>query len=96
MSSFPMIEPFPTGSKSALRKPVIRAALARIAVLCNERRPGSVSPYGGHGEIAMDADRSKAIRATIVNTPETLSLGLACVPSEVVSLIGLSQSESSQ
>jgi hypothetical protein len=79
-----------------LKKSVVRAALARIAALCNERKPGSVSPYGGQGEIAIDADPSKAIRATFVNTPETQSLELACASSEVVSLVGLSETKSSQ
>jgi hypothetical protein len=60
-----------------LRKPVIRAALARIAALCNERSPGSVSPYGGRGEIAIEANPLSVIRATFVNTPETQSLELA-------------------
>ena len=36
----------------ALRKSVFRAALARIAALCNERSPDSVSAYGGEGELA--------------------------------------------
>jgi hypothetical protein len=35
----------------SLRKSVVRAALARIAVLCNQRKPNSVSPYGGQGEL---------------------------------------------
>src|SRR5258708_17688156 len=30
-----------------LRKSVVRAALARVAALCNQRNPNSVSPYGG-------------------------------------------------
>src|SRR5437773_11879236 len=32
-----------------LRKSVFRVLLARLAVLCNERSPNSVSPYGGQG-----------------------------------------------
>ena len=79
-----------------LRKSVARAALARIAALCNERSPASVSPYGGQGEVAIDADTSKVIRATFVNTPETQSLELASVSSEVVSLVSLSEAKSSQ
>src|SRR5262249_6832793 len=35
----------------ALRKSVFRALLARVAALCNERCPNSVSPYGGQGEL---------------------------------------------
>jgi hypothetical protein len=78
-----------------LRKSVVRAALARIAALCNERSPGSVSPYGGQGEVAIDADPSRVIRATFVNTPETQSLELASVSSEVLSLVSLSEDKSS-
>jgi hypothetical protein len=34
-------------------KPVFRAALARIAAICNEQHPESVTPYGGEGTIAV-------------------------------------------
>lgn len=34
------------------RKSVFRAILARIAVLCNEQVPNSVSPYGGKSELS--------------------------------------------
>ena len=80
----------------ALGRSVVRATLARIAALCNERSPGSVSPYGGQGIVAIDADPSTAIRATFVNTPETQSLELASVSSEVVSLVSPSHAKSSQ
>lgn len=36
-----------------LPKSVFRAALARVAALCNERHPGSVTPYLGDGEIVV-------------------------------------------
>lgn len=78
-----------------LRKAVVGAALARIATLCNERLPGSVSPYGGQGFVAIDADPSILIRATFVNTPETQSLELASVSSEVITPVGLSHAKSS-
>jgi hypothetical protein len=73
-----------------LRKSVVRAALARIAALCNERSPDSVSPYGGQGEIAIDTDPSRAIRATFVNTHETVTLELSPAASQVASLVVLS------
>jgi hypothetical protein len=38
-----------------LRKSVFRAILARLAVLCNERCPNSVTPYGGRGELLVTA-----------------------------------------
>lgn len=34
-------------------KSVFRAALARVAALCNEGHPGSVTPYHGEGEVAV-------------------------------------------
>jgi hypothetical protein len=61
----------------SLPKSVVRAALARIAVLCNERSPNSVSPYGGQGEVTVDTNPAKAIRVTFVNTPDQQSLELA-------------------
>jgi hypothetical protein len=36
-----------------LPKPVFRAAIARIAALCNEQHPGSVTPYRGEGEVIV-------------------------------------------
>src|ERR1700681_516582 len=36
-----------------LRKSVFRAILARLAILCNQRNPDSVSPYGGEGELSV-------------------------------------------
>jgi hypothetical protein len=59
-----------------LRKSVVRAALARVAVLCNQRNPNSVSPYGGQGELLAGADPTTAIRVTFVNTPDEQSLEL--------------------
>src|SRR5262245_3137119 len=35
---------------------VFRAVLARLAVLCNERNLGPVSPYGREGELTVGAD----------------------------------------
>ncbi len=58
-------------------KSVIRAALARVAALCNERIPNSVSPYGGLGEVTVDTDPAKVIRIQFVNTPEEQRLDLA-------------------
>jgi hypothetical protein len=73
---------FPDGGPSdrievPLRKSVVRAVLARVASLCNERCPDSVSPYGGRGEVAIDADPPKAVQVVFVNTPEEQSLDLA-------------------
>lgn len=64
----------------SLEKSVVRAVLARIAVLCNERHPdslGSVLPYGGQGEMSTADGVVGAIRVTFVNTPDEQSLDLA-------------------
>jgi hypothetical protein len=63
-----------------VQKSVFRAALARVAALCNERIPNSVSPYGGLGEVTVGADPAKVIRVKFVNTPEEQILELAPVP----------------
>ena len=39
---------------------------ARVAVRCNARRPGSVSPYGGTGELSLEPQTAFAV--TFVNT----------------------------
>jgi hypothetical protein len=53
-----------------LRKSVFRAVLARFAVLCNETKPGSVSPFGGQGELRGGADSTVEIGVHFVNTPD--------------------------
>jgi hypothetical protein len=58
-----------------LEKPAFRAILARLAAMCNERAPGSVSPYGGTGELAL-GDPQERFRATIVNSATDQSLEL--------------------
>ncbi len=52
-----------------LRKSVFRAVLARMAALCNERSPNSVSPYGGQGELSVGENPAVVFRVTFVNTP---------------------------
>lgn len=59
-----------------LRKSVFRAILARIAALCNERTPNSVSPYGGQGEFSADANSPAVIRVRFANTPAEQTLEL--------------------
>lgn len=65
-----------------LRKSVVRAALARIAVLCNERKPNSVSPYGGQGELSVGTDPAAVLRVTFMNTADEQRLELVRVSSE--------------
>lgn len=59
-----------------LRKSVFRAILARVAALCNERSPNSVSPYGGEGELPAGSNSGTVFRATFVNTPDEQRLEL--------------------
>ena len=60
-----------------LEKSIVRAALARVAALCNERAPNTVSPYGGQGELAIDSNPAKVVRVSLVNTREEQYLNLA-------------------
>jgi len=52
-------------------KSVFRAVLARLAALCNERNPRSVSPYGGEGELTVGVDPATVCRVAFTNTPGT-------------------------
>jgi hypothetical protein len=64
-----------------LRKSVFRAVLARVAVLCNERNPNSVSPYGGQGELSIGEGSPAVYRITFANTPGEQKLELTCASS---------------
>ncbi len=66
-----------------------RTLLARIAFLCNERKPGSVTPYGGDGLLAVEGRVATDIRVVFVNTPdqqrlELRSSGAAALPTPAV------------
>jgi hypothetical protein len=63
-----------------VRKSVFRAILARVAALCNERSPNSVSPYGGQGELLAGGDPAAIFRVTFANTPDEQRLELIPVP----------------
>jgi hypothetical protein len=65
-----------------LRKSIFRAAMARIAVLCNLRKPNSVSPYGGKGQLTFGPEPSTALRVLFVNTPDEQSLELTSLGDE--------------
>lgn len=66
----------------AVPKSVFRAVLARIAALCNERHPHSVTPYRGEGEVAVPAplEQGNVSRSTcyvaFTNTPSDQRLEL--------------------
>lgn len=59
-----------------LPRSAFRAVLARVAALCNERLPGSATPYCGEGELADPADPPAVFRAVFVNTPDEQHLQL--------------------
>ena len=67
-----------------LRKAVVRAALARIAVLCNQGNPNSVSPYGGKGELLVGTNPATPLSVEFVNTPDEQRLELRSLRSEVM------------
>ena len=51
-----------------LAKSVVRALLARLAALCDEHKPNSVSPYGGQGELLVGTESPELFHATFTNT----------------------------
>jgi hypothetical protein len=60
-----------------LPKSVFRASLARIAALCNEQRPGSVTPYRGEGEVVVPSPPSPDC-----TPPSTCYVSFTNTPSE--------------
>ncbi len=56
--------------EAALPKSVFRALLARLAALCNQRSSGSVSPYGGEGQLTIGDDPTVILSVTFTNTPD--------------------------
>ncbi|MBY0459974.1 MAG: hypothetical protein K2V38_21870 [Gemmataceae bacterium] len=54
---------------------MFRAALARVAALCNEQHPGSVTPYRGEGEVVVPPPHSpnrsppSTCYVSFINTP---------------------------
>jgi hypothetical protein len=75
-------EDLPSPIEIPLRISVFRAALARIAVLCNQRQASSVSPYGGQGELMTGSDAAAVIRAAFANTPDEQYLELLPVATD--------------
>jgi hypothetical protein len=61
-----------------LPKSVFRAILARMTVLCNERMPNSVSPYGGAGELSVDTNPPTVFQVAFTNTPREQRLEVRC------------------
>jgi hypothetical protein len=59
-----------------LRKSAFRAILARVAAMCNERSPDSVSPYGGQGELSVGPEPLAVFQVKFTNTPAEQMLAL--------------------
>lgn len=59
-----------------LRASVFRAVLARLAALADPDGLGSVSPYGGEGEIRLGRDPRWCFRLQFTNTPAEQKLAL--------------------
>src|SRR5207249_3660110 len=57
-----------------LPKSVFRAILARLATLCNEQSPNSVSPYGGESELSVGTNPPTVFRVAFTNTPSEQEL----------------------
>jgi hypothetical protein len=51
------------------QKSVFRAILARLAALCNEQSPDSVSPYGGASELSVGTSPPVVFCVAFANTP---------------------------
>jgi hypothetical protein len=64
----------------AMPRSVFRSILARIAALCNERVPGSISPYGGEGELSVGTSPATVFRVAFANTPGEQKLEVRCRP----------------
>src|SRR5262249_17345318 len=77
-----------------LRKSVFRALLARVVVLCNERSPNSLSPYGGQGELQSGTNPATVFQVTLTNTSGEQRLELVPVRPEAVDRIGPAEHES--
>lgn len=60
----------------SIRKSVYRAVLARIAVLCNEQNPNSVSLYGGQCQWMTSESPPTMFRILFTNTAEEQRLEL--------------------
>lgn len=60
----------------SLGRSVFRAILARLASLCNEQVPNSVSPYAGQAQLIVGRNPSSLIRVRFSNTPANQMLEL--------------------
>jgi len=62
-----------------LRRPLLRAALARVAVIVSDDRHAPFSPYEGEGEIVLEGEPSTRVHVRWANTTREQSLMLVAV-----------------
>lgn len=60
-------------------KSVFRAALARVAALCNEQIPNSVTPYRGESELSVSTGSPTIFYVKFTNTPTEQNLEVKCI-----------------
>lgn len=67
------VRPLDTNGQEPIRVPlpksVFRAVLARIATLCNEQHPNSVTPYRGEGTLSVATNPPATFHVSFTNTP---------------------------
>jgi hypothetical protein len=59
-----------------LPKSVFRAILARLAALCNQHNSGSVSPFGGEGELSLGVEPATVCRVAFTNSQAAQRVGI--------------------
>ena len=64
-----------------------RTILARIAFLCNQRSPNSVTPYGGEGLLALAGQPSTVFQVAFVNTPNKQQMKLKSLGAEALDAV---------
>jgi len=52
-----------------LQKSLCRAILVRMAALCNEGSPNSISPYGGEGDLSVGTDPPAVFHEAFTSIP---------------------------
>ena len=70
-----------------LRPAAFRTILARVAALCNERSPDSVTPYGGEVLLTVKDHPLTVLRVAFVNTPEKQQLRLKSLGVDVLDAV---------
>jgi hypothetical protein len=70
--------------ENATARTVLRMMCARLGVICKERIPNSVSPYGGQGKLTVGTIPGMVFRVAFTNTSSEQRFELTGVPRETV------------